>query len=82
MGDYVPSMALTPRRIESQASITVIYKRNGRLGMLLPAEMRETYEGPWVGRTTGREALTKVSCVATYSDFKRFETSGRVVIPK
>jgi hypothetical protein len=50
--------------------------------MLLPAEMRETYEGPWVGRTTGREALTKVSCVATYSDFKRFETSGRVVIPK
>jgi hypothetical protein len=50
--------------------------------MLLPAEMRETYEGPWVGGTTNQEALTKVNCHATYSDFKRFETSGRVVIQK
>ena len=82
LGDHVPSMALIPSRIESQASITVIYKRNGRLGMLLPAEMRETYEGPWVGGTTNQEALTKVNCHATYSDFKRFETSGRVVIQK
>lgn len=31
---------------------------------------------------TGGDIMTKVSCRATYSDFKRFETSARIVVPK
>lgn len=67
------------RRVDSNASITVTYKADPRLGILLPAEMLETYEGAWARRTTNEEALTKISCRATYSDFKRFETTGKVI---
>jgi VWFA-related protein len=70
------------RQVDSTASISVTYRPDARLGLLVPDEMRETYEGAWTRRTTNEEALTKINCVATYSDFKRFETGGRVVEPK
>jgi hypothetical protein len=70
---------LAARRVPSSASITVTYKRNDRLALLVPVEMRETYEGAWAHPGTQKEALTTINCRATYDAFKRFETSGRVV---
>ena len=70
------------RRVRSSASITVTYKEEPTLGMLVPDKMLETYEGPSVNAFTGNEEVNKINCSATYSDFKRFETSGRVVPPK
>ncbi len=70
------------RRVRSSASVTVTYKEDGKLGLLVPDRMLETYEGPSVNRFTGNEEISKVNCSATYSGFRRFETSGRVVVPK
>jgi hypothetical protein len=42
--------------------------------------MVEDYQGLSVNRATGRDRIAKVNCRATYSDFKMFETSGRVVV--
>lgn len=67
------------RRVQSSASITVTFKHDNHLDLLVPAEMRETYEGPAVNRFTGSEEISRVNCVATYSDFKRFQTGGRVI---
>jgi hypothetical protein len=48
---------------------------NARLGRLVPIEMRE-----WYGhaKSTPDEGI---SCTARYSDFRRFETSGKVIVP-
>jgi VWFA-related protein len=68
------------RRVLSSVSITVSYGPEPRLGLLVPREMLETYEGPFRSQFTGNESASKVNCRATYSDFKRFETSGRVIV--
>ena len=44
--------------------------------------MVEEYQGVSVNRGTGKDRITKINCRATYSDFKKFETGGRLVIPK
>jgi hypothetical protein len=69
-------------RVKTTASITVTYAGDARLGLLVPSEMLETYEAPMRNRFNGEDEMTKISCRATYSDFKRFETSGRLVMPK
>jgi len=71
-----------PRRVNTSASITVTYALDPKLGMLVPAEMLETYEAPMRSAFTGEDVMTKVNCRATYSDFKRFETSSKIVIGK
>ena len=70
------------RRTISSASITVTYRQEPRLDLLVPSEMLETYEAPTRSRFTGNETMSKVNCRATYSDFKRFGTSGRLIIQK
>jgi hypothetical protein len=73
-------------RVESLAQIEVTYRLDQRFGAWLPRKMSELYEGPvdprlgpgrfadtYTGRSTG---------VAEYSDFKRFETSAKIVAPK
>ena len=72
----------TPEKVKTTASITVTYGFEPKLGILVPAEMLETYEAPMRSAFTGEDNMTKVNCRATYSDFKRFETSGRLVVPK
>jgi hypothetical protein len=57
----------------SSARVLVSYGRDARLGLLVPVEMRESYDGLDHHR---------IECRATYSQFKRFETAGRVIIPK
>jgi hypothetical protein len=69
------------REIETLADIEVTYRRDASSGLWLPAQMTELYDGPitlgtrapMTGRAVGR---------ATYSDFKRFETSVKIVIPR
>ncbi len=52
-----------------RAVITVTYELEPRLKMLVPVTMRETYSARG----------TEVSAVATYSNFRRFETESRIV---
>ncbi len=68
--------------VKSSASISVSYKQDEKLGLLLPSDMRETYESPSVNRFTGNEEMSTVNCRATYSDFKSFETGARLLPPK
>lgn len=51
----------------------VRYGTNSNLDVLVPLEMRETYTSP-----EGDE----ISAIATYSNFRRFETSGRIILPQ
>ena len=69
-----------PGRVKTTASITVTYAADPKLGILVPAEMLETYEAPMRSAFTGDDNMTKINCRATYSDFKRFETSGKLIV--
>jgi VWFA-related protein len=69
-------------RVQTYSRITVAYKFDAHLEMLLPAEMAEEYQGITVNPTNRTQRLTKMTGRATYSDFKKFETSGRIVVPK
>lgn len=69
--------SLNPTRLDSSADIEVTYQRPPGMDLWLPATMVERYEGPIQGRIgafTGR-ATTR----ATYSDFKQFSTTSRIV---
>ena len=63
------------------AAIDVSYRFDQRLGMWLPEQMREIYEQRGQGVYRGRLALfdDRVEGVATYANFRRFETAGRLV---
>ena len=70
------------RTVETFTRVTVTYRPDVRLGILLPSAMAEEYQGLTLAQTTNQERVTRIRCRAVYSDFKRFETSGKVVIPK
>jgi hypothetical protein len=56
------------------ASITVSYRREPALGLLVPYEMREVYR-----MERGGEPLEEIDAVARYSKFRRFGTTARIV---
>jgi hypothetical protein len=58
------------------------YAVDAKEGIPLPAQMLGTPEDPRGSAITGGDVMIKVNCRATYSDFKRFETSARIVVPK
>ena len=71
------------------ADLLVDYGRNPNLGIFVPIRMAETYFQQRVANLAGsgmpfRFGVTteRIECVATYSNFRRFETSGRVVVPR
>jgi hypothetical protein len=66
------------RAWSSRALVSVTYRMDQRLALLAPAEMRESY-GPQESPLGERSTIT---CRAIYSDLKRFETSGKLVVPK
>lgn len=70
------------RTVRGSASVTVEYKRDAHLGFLVPGEMLETYEVPHAGRYAVTDQMDKISCRATYSDFRRFQTDTRWSVPK
>lgn len=81
-GDSRVRLSPAQRRIRTSASITVDYRHDTRLGLLLPSVMRESYQGLTVSAVTRQEATFKITSRATYSDFKRFDTTTRFTIPK
>ncbi len=74
--------AVADQRVETYSRVTTTYKQDARLGLLLPAEMVEEYQGVSVNRATGRDRVVRISCRATYADFKKFDVSGRIVVAK
>jgi hypothetical protein len=56
-------------------SIVVDYRRDQKLDMWLPSRMQEAY-------LVRGSTFDRIDCVASYSNFRRFETFGRVVNPK
>jgi hypothetical protein len=67
------SMELSDSAAELKGRMTVRYGAHPKFDVLVPVEMRESYTS-----AAGEEITT----VATYSDFRRFETAGRIIIPK
>jgi len=56
-----------------RAELTVSYRPDARLGLMVPVEMHESYG------FAGASPDERIECTATYSDFRRFETAGRVI---
>lgn len=69
---------LSPTSLQSTAEIEVTYRRDEKLGMWLPAQMTEEYQGqiPMINRPA-IPALARSK--ATYSDYKQFGTSSTVI---
>jgi hypothetical protein len=68
----------------SFASIRVRYSRNTKLGLWVPAEMKERY---WIvvrGVVMGQAEQTLLEGTARYSNFRRFQvtTEEKVTVPK
>jgi hypothetical protein len=68
-------------RVESRAEIEVTYRRDEQLELWLPARMSEEYQGA-IPRISRRPIAGTARSIATYSAFKRFETSAKIVSPK
>lgn len=69
--------AMSARDLETDAEIEVTYKNNSELGLWLPSDMSEQYQGPVFGFTrapTEGRASTK----ASYSGFKKFGTGAAI----
>lgn len=67
--------------LESRADIEVTYRRDRQLSIWVPAKMVEAYEGA-IPRVNRRPVLGTARSIATYSDFRQFETSTKIVTPK
>jgi hypothetical protein len=65
----------TDRIAGLDGSILVDYRRDQKLDMWLPSRMEEAY-------LVRGSTFDRIDCVASYSNFRRFETFGRVVSPK
>jgi hypothetical protein len=69
--------SMSSRDLETNADIEVTYKKNPELGIWLPSEMSEQYQGPIYGfsraPTDGRS-----STKATYTGFKKFGTGAAI----
>jgi hypothetical protein len=55
-------------------TITVLYRREATLGLLVPYEMREAYR-----LKTNAATLEEIDAVARYTNFRQFHTSARIV---
>jgi VWFA-related protein len=60
---------------------TVVYRVSQELGILVPVEMREFYR-QWLDST--RRKAERITCRATYQNFRRFKvtTDERISVPK
>jgi hypothetical protein len=63
------------------ASIVVDYRRDQKLDMMVPVTMREIYTALAAGGATGAlgPVSERIECDAKYSNYRRFETAGRIV---
>jgi hypothetical protein len=68
------------------ASLAVDYRHDSKLLMWVPSQMRERYRTVSIAENMGRRlgSLTRFSTImgtATYANYRRFETSGRLISP-
>jgi hypothetical protein len=69
---FLPDERGRPR---ARGELLVEWREDERLGLWVPAEMHERYEGPW-----GDEHLTyEIVGTARYVDYRRFEVDARVL---
>jgi len=59
------------------ATVEVDYAPDPKLAVWVPVKMKETYT-----EMTGSTVVENIGGEATYSNFRRFETSGRIVTPE
>jgi hypothetical protein len=83
------SLTLKDATTNTRADIVVDFRRSPKLGIEVPVRMVESYEqqalenGASPGMPQRMVAVReRIECVATYSNFRRFETSGRLVTPQ
>jgi len=64
-----------------KALIDVTYRRDPRFAVWVPSRMQERYERSGRAYYLGenRPFTDRIDCVATYTDFRRFETTARLV---
>jgi hypothetical protein len=72
---------LSDTRSGLKALIDVTYRRDPRFAVWVPSRMQERYERSGRAYYFGenRPFTDRIDCVATYTDFRRFETAGRLV---
>jgi hypothetical protein len=75
--DLTPSIV----ELESLVDIDVTYRPEANSGIWMPVKMTEVYEGP-IPRGTRAPVRGRAVGQASYSDFKRFETSVKIVVPR
>jgi hypothetical protein len=70
---------LASMTVETRAEVDAEFERNAVVDAWVPKTMREEYGQ--VAATAGgrRSTVERVSCMATYSNFRRFSTSARIV---
>jgi hypothetical protein len=81
------NLRLPGRATVPEVSITVDYQLDPKLEMRVPSRMEELYRTIVMGENSGStmRSVTRfnsIRAVATYSNFRRFETSGRLLTPK
>jgi hypothetical protein len=69
------------RTIESTADFLVSYRWHQAFAMWLPETMTERYEGPFTP-SGGDTVRARATATASYSEFKKFETGARIIIPQ
>lgn len=72
---------LSDTRSGLKARIDVTYRRDSRFAVWVPSRMQETYERSGRAYYFGenRPFTDRIDCVATYTNFRRFETTVRLV---
>jgi hypothetical protein len=55
--------------------ISTWYRPDERLGIWVPAKMTERYDYP-------KRLYDFIQCEASYTNFRRFETGARIILPK
>jgi len=58
---------------------TVDYRRDAKLAMWVPGRMHESIEQRAQGAAKRDIVSERIECTATYTNYRRFETSGRVI---
>jgi hypothetical protein len=71
-------LVIDDSKFDARATITVVFAREVKLDRWLPARMDEEYVQQGVSGPTGA-FIERIECVATYSNYRRFETSARVL---
>jgi len=70
--DFLPA---DPGPKTSRAELDVTWRRETRLGLLVPGEMRERYAGPWTEGSTPYD----ITGAAVYSNYRRFDVDVRMI---